>query len=249
LNDFLSGSLYFNVHSPTYPAGEVRGQIYRLARDGYAYDLCPQQQTPPVTNAGNASGSGMFAFNRDFDEAHMMLVASELSTAFQSAHIHSGAIGTSGPVVYDFGDKWFKNGAFFYYTDAFTKSLANQIQSGLAYVNVHTAKNPNGEIRGQISRRPECAFQSAIVEVGKESFNIEVFPNPVINYVKINYEGNNSLYENSTVQIRDVSGRLMISKKVTDNELTIDMSSYAPGIYFIQTGNVLYKKSMKVVKI
>lgn len=249
LSDFLTGSLYFNVHSPTFPSGEVRGQIYRVARDGYAYDLCPQQQTPPVTNAGNASGSGMFAFNRDFDEAHLMVVASELSTPFQSAHIHNGPKGTSGPVVYDFTDKWSKNSAFFYYTDAFTKSLANQIQSGTAYVNVHTTKNPNGEIRGQITRKPDCAFQSAVVEVGKETFTIDVFPNPVSNLVKIKYDGKNSLFENSTVQIRDISGRLMLSKKVSDAELTVDMTAFASGIYFIQAGNIFYKKSIKIVKI
>ncbi|MGB4960540.1 MAG: CHRD domain-containing protein, partial [Saprospiraceae bacterium] len=84
LSDFLSGNLYFNVHSPTYPAGEVRGQVYRIARDGYAYDLCPQQEATPVLSPGNASGSGMFAFNRHLDEAHMMVVASELSSPFQS---------------------------------------------------------------------------------------------------------------------------------------------------------------------
>ena len=249
LSDFLSGSLYFNVHSPTYPAGEVRGQIYRIARDGYSYDLCPQQQTPPVTNAGNASGSGMFAFNRDYDEAHMMVVASELSTPFQSAHIHNGPIGSSGPVVFDFGDKWLKNGAFFYYTDAFTASLANQIQSGTSYVNVHTTKNPNGEIRGQITKKPECAFQSAVVEVGNETFMIDVFPNPVSNMIKIKYEGSRALYQNSIVQIRDISGKLMVSKIISDPELTIDMTTFASGVYFIQAGNEVYRKSMKVIKI
>jgi hypothetical protein len=36
-------------------------------------------------------------------------------------------------------------------TATVSKSLRNQIERHLTYVNVHTAKNPAGEIRGQLS--------------------------------------------------------------------------------------------------
>ncbi len=249
LDSYLSGNLYFNVHSSTYPAGEVRGQIYRVARDGYAYDLCQKQETSPVSNAGDASGSGMFAFNRDYDEAHMMVVASKLGSAFQGAHIHNGPLGEAGPVVFDLTDKWAKGGAFFYYEDGVTPILADLIQKGNAYVNVHTTNNPNGEIRGQITTLPECPFQSAIVEVGNTSFQIDVFPNPVANVVNVTFSGDKSLYENSTLQVRDLTGRLMLNTKANTDILSIDMTGYNPGVYFIQASSKTYKKSIKVVKI
>jgi Cu/Zn superoxide dismutase len=249
LDDYLAGNLYFNVHSSTYPAGEVRGQIYRVARDGYAYDLCQKQETTPVNNAGDASGSGMFAFNRDYDEAHMMVVASKLGSAFQGAHIHNGKLGEAGPVVFDLTDKWAKGGAFFYYVDGVTPTLAGLIQKNNAYVNVHTTNNPNGEIRGQITKTPECPFQSAIVEVGNKSFQIDVFPNPVANVVKVKFSGDNNLYENSTLQVRDLTGRLMLNTKVNTEIMSVDMSGFTSGIYFIQASNKTYKKSIKIVKI
>ena len=36
-------------------------------------------------------------------------------------------------------------------TATIPKSLLNKIKSHLTYVNVHTAKNPAGEIRGQLA--------------------------------------------------------------------------------------------------
>lgn len=83
-----------------------------MARDGYVYDLCKDQEVNDPVNAGSASGSGMFAFNRDYDEAHLMAVVNQLSSAFQGAHIHNGAAGTNGPVVFDFTSRWTGNGTF-----------------------------------------------------------------------------------------------------------------------------------------
>jgi hypothetical protein len=46
--------------------------------------------------------------------------------------------------------------------------LAAAMDSGDAYVNVHTAENPNGEVRGQIANtdKPEAAESTNSTEVG-----------------------------------------------------------------------------------
>ncbi|MGB4960067.1 MAG: CHRD domain-containing protein, partial [Saprospiraceae bacterium] len=198
---------------------------------------------------GNASGSGMFAFNRHLDEAHMMVVASELSSPFQSAHIHNGAIGVSGPVVLNITDKWSKNGSFFYLTTEFTKSLADLIQAKNAYVNVHTTTNPSGEIRGQITKTPDCPFQSAVIDLGSQSFELDVFPNPVSNMLKVRFDGDQKLFQNTTIQIRDLSGKLLFTQKTDETETTIDIGDFAPGIYLMNASSNTYSASIKVVKI
>ena len=64
-----------------------------------------------------------------------------------AAHIHSGARGTSGPVIVPLCAPC-KSGARGRATvDA---SVLSALESGRTYVNVHTKKNPAGEIRGQL---------------------------------------------------------------------------------------------------
>jgi hypothetical protein len=64
-----------------------------------------------------------------------------------AAHIHKGKPGTSGAVLVPLCGPC-KNGA----TGKRTLSVATHtaIGAGQAYINVHTAKNPAGEIRGQV---------------------------------------------------------------------------------------------------
>ena len=82
-----------------------------------------------------------------------------------AAHIHLGASGTNGPVIVPLFTGPQKSGSF---TGTLAKAaiteadltgpmkgktfadLAAAVLSGQTYVNVHTAANPNGEIRGQI---------------------------------------------------------------------------------------------------
>jgi hypothetical protein len=67
------------------------------------------------------------------------------------AHIHSGIAGTNGPVIVDFvpsgGDpnRWEVQAG-----DVLNADQVNALLAGQLYVNVHSAANPGGEIRGQI---------------------------------------------------------------------------------------------------
>lgn len=67
----------------------------------------------------------------------------------QAAHIHKGRPGKAGPVVVGLcgpcrsGRKG---------KAKVSKTVASAIKAGTAYVNVHTAKNAAGEIRGQVKK-------------------------------------------------------------------------------------------------
>ena len=154
LSSILSGGIYVNIHTANNGAGEIRGQLYRLARDGYTYDICPKQEIPAPTGAAAVMGSGMFAFNRDMDEAHLMVTVNELSATFSGSHIHNAAEGATGGVIFNFTSNFNNGGAFLYFTDTsstpFDASFASIIRAGNAYINIHTTANASGEVRGQI---------------------------------------------------------------------------------------------------
>ncbi len=106
--------------------------------------LTGAEENPPVKASG--SGSGSFRVAEDGT-----LTGSVSTTGVQGtmAHIHRGAKGQNGPVIVPLtkdGDK--------YSVPAGRKLTEAQIQdwkAGNLYVNVHTAANKGGEVRGQIT--------------------------------------------------------------------------------------------------
>lgn len=79
------------------------------------------------------------------------LTFKNLTGRAQAAHIHMGKPGKAGPVLVSLcgpcrsGRKG---------KAKISKSVASAIKRGAAYVNVHTAKNSAGELRGQIRKAP-----------------------------------------------------------------------------------------------
>ena len=64
-----------------------------------------------------------------------------------------------------------------------------------------------------------------------ESQNIVVFPNPVENELTVSILNFDSGVE---LNIVDSRGRLVISQKMTDSQISINTSTLTPGIYFIR---------------
>jgi hypothetical protein len=75
------------------------------------------------------------------------LTFSGLSGPGMAAHIHMGKVGAAGPVIVPLCGpcKAAQSGK-----GQVSKAVISAIASGKAYVNVHTAKNAAGEIRGQV---------------------------------------------------------------------------------------------------
>lgn len=75
---------------------------------------------------------------------------------------------------------------------------------------------------------------------------IQIYPNPTNNSININI-GTNSL-NSATITVVNVLGEVMISKKATQQQVKIDISSYANGVYFVQFSNQLSNNSYKIIK-
>jgi hypothetical protein len=104
----------------------------------------------PAQAVKNAKGSGSFAGTLTGNKLVWKLTFAHLSGAANAAHIHLGKAGKAGNVAVPLcaGSKC-KSGI--HGTVTLTASVLKAVAHGGAYVNVHTAKNPNGEIRGQIT--------------------------------------------------------------------------------------------------
>jgi hypothetical protein len=76
------------------------------------------------------------------------LTFSGLTGKATAAHIHMGVVGKAGNVVVSLCSPC-KSGV--HGTKRISRAVKKALAHHKAYVNVHTAKNPNGEIRGQIA--------------------------------------------------------------------------------------------------
>ena len=106
--------------------------------------LTGTEEVPPLSVPG--SGSGTFRVTEDGTISGSVTTKDVEGTM---AHIHRGAKGTNGPVIVPLD----KTGDT-YSVPAGRKLSAEQLKdlkAGNLYVNVHTAKNKGGEVRGQLN--------------------------------------------------------------------------------------------------
>jgi hypothetical protein len=106
--------------------------------------LAGTNEVPPVTTT--ATGTATVTIGADRSVKASVTAKDMTATA---SHIHQGAAGANGPVVVPFtksGDN-----AFSAAPDAkLTEEQYAAYKAGNLYVNVHSAKNPGGEIRAQL---------------------------------------------------------------------------------------------------
>jgi hypothetical protein len=244
INNMLKGLTYVNIHTAANPNGEVRGQIWRVMREGYSISMDGTQQNPVVVT--QASGAGIVSVNRDWDNAHYMVVASGATAT--SIHFHKAIVGVSGAVVDDISTVYTNYGAFGYWksTDtspfsAFTTVLANALDADSLYINLHTSGNPNGEIRGQVLHGQKCyAVVSRIEQLQGISVNdVVVYPNPAKNNFNVYITSLNG--EKVTVNVCDVLGKVVFTEKYAvnggQNTLNIELKNQNAGMYFVKISN------------
>jgi hypothetical protein len=105
-------------------------------------------QEVPKQVVKNAAGHGAFKGTLNGSKLSWTLTFSGLTGSATAAHIHMAAMGKSGPVVVPLCGpcKSGQNGIA-----TLPSSVISAVGKHELYVNVHTAKNPNGEIRGQLA--------------------------------------------------------------------------------------------------
>jgi hypothetical protein len=139
--ELKSGHLYVNVHTVTFPAGEIRGQI---SSGLYSAIADEGEEVPPTGSPGLAFV--MTDLNPSEDTLHIDIKVKGLSGPLTNSHIHMAPVGANGPVVFAIGP----------FADSIkvdwplTPTDVASLETGNLYFNGHTAAFPGGEIRGQL---------------------------------------------------------------------------------------------------
>jgi len=114
----------------------------------YRATMTAAAEVPKPT--ATAKARGLFAAtvteNGSTRSIRWTLTFRSLSGKAVAAHIHAGKPGVAGAVLLGLCGPC-RNGQTGRMT--ISKAVASALEHGRAYVNVHTAKNPGGEVRGQ----------------------------------------------------------------------------------------------------
>lgn len=132
-------------------AQQTRAHLLLTARLG------GDQEIPAVTT--NAQGVASFMLNETRDTLFVQAAFSGLSGPITVAHVHEGGVGVAGPVVISLLPfvRGSRMSGYLTGADIAQPKLAKFLKSQY-YINVHTAANPTGEIRGQIRLESETAI-------------------------------------------------------------------------------------------
>ena len=162
--DLLAGKFYLNVHSANFAAGELRGQA--VTEDKVVLSnikLSGKQEVP----ANNSNGTGTFngIYNKTTKKADYTITLNGLTAT--AMHLHKAAPGANGDVVMEVTGL---KGT----TSAFTAAQEADLLAGNLYLNVHSAAQPGGEVRGQVVTDQKVVFANKLSgenEVGPTGSN------------------------------------------------------------------------------
>jgi hypothetical protein len=254
LNELIAGNLYVNVHSAANPGGEIRGQVLLSGGTGFAARIEGAQEVPPVET--NASGTGAFTLTN----AGLAFSITADGLDFTAAHFHNAGPGTNGGVVRgitdEFGETttawglWSPSDA-----QALTAEQRGDLIEGNIYVNLHTAENPGGEIRGQLGR-PQ--FSTSVHYLGErneaEGLTLyQNYPNPFTEGTQIAF----SIDKAGPVSIKifnsfgqEVQSIVRVLTGAGFHTVPVKSSGLAPGIYYytLDFGPTRLTGKMSIIK-
>jgi len=106
-------------------------------------NLSGAEEVPPVNAQGSGSGSFRIA-----DDGAVSGSVTTTGVAGAAAHIHQAPRGQNGPVIVPLT----KSGDTYSVPEGrkLTPAQVQAFKAGNLYVNVHTARNKGGEVRGQL---------------------------------------------------------------------------------------------------
>jgi hypothetical protein len=152
----LVAGFAFGVHAPSYAGIEDVGPMRAVApgvptipnvTKSFHATLSGRQQVPPV--AGSGKGSADFKLDVATKTLTWTITYSRLSGDAMAAHIHGPAtVKSNAAIEVDLAPNGMANPLTG--SAVLTDAQIADLSAGKTYVNLHTAKNKDGEIRGQI---------------------------------------------------------------------------------------------------
>ena len=160
--DMIEDSVYMNVHTTLNGGGEIRGQL--VLQSDYLFDAFANSAQEVPVNASPASAVGSFVVSSVSGKIDYKIVANGLTGPITSAHLHYGVFGTSGGVAYPLTI----SGNTLVGSISPTFTFIDSLFRGQIYMNIHTAANGGGEIRGQIFFEGNGIGFDGLIEAAQE---------------------------------------------------------------------------------
>lgn len=237
VTELLKGNLYVNLHTAAFPGGEIRGQV--TLSGGIAEGARPvgSQETPPVVTPGKATAAMTLT-----DEGHVFrFSANDMSGLPTAAHFHDAPVGVPGPVVRpiyaaetlgsESADGVWKTSD----ADPLTTSLLGEMMIENLYLNLHTAANPSGEIRGQLGS-PQSTVGVGGMPIRGAGLQLASAPNPAAEGATVSF----FLPRRTEVSLRvfDVTGAEVarLVHGMSDggwHHVSFDTARLSNGVYFV----------------
>lgn len=162
-DSLIAGLVYVNVHTTAHPSGNIRGQVIQMP-NFFSPGMASSQEVGHTVTDTLGFGEALYTVDPATMRLSYIISWGGLSGPATMAHFHLGAFGAKGPPLQSIPLAPGRNGAFGSWT--INDTLLAYLKSGGIYLNIHTAKNPEGEIRGQIV--PAYAFTAAIAPENEE---------------------------------------------------------------------------------
>jgi hypothetical protein len=152
----FDGNAYVNVHTSTFPGGEIRGQL-RIGSLEFETEMNARNEVP----ANDSDGEGEAELRARSDRIRFAVEWDDLTGDVIAGHIHCAPAGVNGSVAVTLLMGTFDNEdrvrSSFAAPDTETPcgwttlgDVVGAVIDGNAYVNIHTVDFPGGEIRGQL---------------------------------------------------------------------------------------------------
>jgi hypothetical protein len=146
-----SGNPFARTATVALQAGEVVTCTFRNLRTFtgptlFVFNLSGSQEVPPVPTTDRGGCMGQF----DTPTRSLSIVCTHNVVGPAQMHIHQGAVGVNGPILFDLGDPQSPVEATW---TGMTPAEVAALMSGNLYINIHSGGRPAGAIRGQILPR------------------------------------------------------------------------------------------------
>ncbi|PWJ33662.1 CHRD domain-containing protein [Sediminitomix flava] len=145
-------ALYVNIHSTQQESGLLRGQVDEVIDLAADLDLSPANQVPPIEGR-DETGTAIVRLTED-NELYFDMSVNDLaeSDSLTMAHIHAGAAGATGDVIFDFlsGDNAFDENNSLTGVEELSDEVATQLKEDDTYINIHSVEQADGLLRDQI---------------------------------------------------------------------------------------------------
>lgn len=164
LDDLFSRRLYANVHSVNYPGGEVRGQVIPECQYVLYSSMTGLQENKPV----NTTAKGNLVVEVNGTKLTASGYAEKLSSKVTASHFHRAFTGINAGVLttlsWTFAAADSLSIIYPAASNAYTVSAGylDSLRRRQLYSNVHTTKNPGGEIRGQLAGEAAAYFHTVM---------------------------------------------------------------------------------------